>query len=138
MTNGIELVLLEHRRVEELFAAFREAPAGFTAGTIFDALAAHDDGEQAALYPLVEALGIATDVVERSRQAHALVKRLMDHARAQEGPPLVDALAALEAAVTDHVADEERNLLPALQKAATEQQLEGLAARWQQVQQRVG
>jgi len=138
MTNGIDLVLLEHRRVEELFAAFREAPNGLAAGSIFDALAAHDDGEQAALYPLVEAVGVTPDVVERSLQAHSLVKRLIDHARAQEGPPLVDAMRALEAAVTGHVADEERKLLPALQQAATEAQLQGLAARWLQVKQRVG
>jgi len=138
MINGIDLILLEHRRVEELFAAFHEAPDGMAAGSIFDALAAHDDSEQAALYPLAEALGVATDSVARSLTAHALVKRLVDHARAQEGQPLVDAVALLETAVRDHVADEEKKLLPALQQAASTQQLEGLAARWLQVQQRVG
>lgn len=138
MTNGIDLVMLEHRQVEELFAAFREAPDGAIAGSIFDALAAHDDGEQAALYPLVDALDIAPDVVQRSREAHRRVKRLIEHARAQEGPPLVEAMSALEAAVADHVADEEQRLLPGLQNAATDDQLQGLAARWQQAQQRVG
>jgi hypothetical protein len=138
MTNGIDIVLLEHRRVEDLFAAFREAPNGLAAGSIFDALAAHDDGEQAALYPLLQALAVAPDVVARSLAAHSLVKRLIDYAKAQEGPPLIDAVAALEDAVTRHVRDEEQNLLPALQAAATDQQLQGLAARWHQVQQRVG
>jgi hypothetical protein len=138
MTNGIDLVLLEHRRVEELFAAFRESPNGVTAGSIFDALAAHDDGEQAALYPLAEALDVASGTVAKALTAHALVKRLIDHARAQEGPPLVDAMALLESAVTEHVADEERNLLPALQQAASAEELDGLGARWLQVQQRVG
>ncbi len=138
MTNGIDLVLLEHRRVEELFATFRGAPNGMTAGSIFDALAAHDDGEQAALYPLLQVLAIEPDVVARSLAAHSLVKRLIDHARAQEGPPLVDAMAALEDAVNRHVRQEEQDLLPALQATATEPQLEGLAARWQHVQQRVG
>jgi Hemerythrin HHE cation binding domain len=138
MTTGIDLVMLEHRRMEDLFAAFRDAPDGVAAGCIFDALAAHDDGEQAALYPLLEALGVAPDVVQRSREAHSRVKRLIDHARAQEGPPLVEAMVALEAAVTDHVAEEEQSLLPSLQNAATDAQLQGLAARWQQVQQRVG
>ena len=107
-------------------------------GPIFDALAAHDDGEQAALYPLLQALAVAPDVVARSLAAHSLVKRLIDYAKAQEGPPLIDAVAALEDAVTRHVRDEEQNLLPALQAAATDQQLQGLAARWHQVQQRVG
>ena len=138
MTNGIDLVLLEHRRVETLFAAFRESPNGSAAGSLFDALAAHDDGEHAALYPLLQALGVAADAVARSLAAHSLVKRLVDHAKAQEGPPLVEALAALEEAVARHVADEEQNLLPALRAAATQPQLQGLAARWQQVQQRVG
>jgi hypothetical protein len=67
-----------------------------------------------------------------------LIKRLIDYAKAQEGPPLVDAMASLEQAVTSHIGDEEQNLLPGLQAAATQPQLEGLAARWQQVQQRVG
>ena len=138
MTGGIDLVLLEHRRVEELFAAFREAPNGVAAGCIFDALAAHDDAEQAALYPLLQALAVEPDAVARSLAAHSLVKRLIDHAKAQEGPPLVDAMAALEDAVAGHVGDEEQNLLPVLRAAATEPQLQGLAARWQQVQQRVG
>jgi hemerythrin superfamily protein len=138
MANGIDLILAEHRTVEELFASFRSARDGTAAGMIFDALAAHDDGEQAALYPLVTALGIDAAVIGRSLAAHSGVKRLIEHARNQEGPPLVDAMAALEAAVTDHVKDEERNLLPALQRAATEAQLDGLAARWNQVQQRVG
>jgi hemerythrin superfamily protein len=138
VSNGIDLILAEHRRVEELFATFRKAGEGTVAGMIFDALAAHDDAEQATLYPLVEALGIDPAVVARSLQAHSSLKRLIEHARAQEGPPLVDAMAAVEAAVTDHVRDEERALLPALQKAATAPQLEGLAARWNQVQQRVG
>ena len=47
-------------------------------------------------------------------------------------------MAMLHAAVADHVEDEEANLLPALQAAATPAQLEGLAARWEQIKQRVG
>jgi hypothetical protein len=40
--------------------------------------------------------------------------------------------------VTDHVQDEESKLLPALAKAATAEQLAGLAARIEQNKQRVG
>ena len=138
MSNGIDVILGDHRRVEELFAGFRKGGEGTVAGMIFDALAAHDDAEQATLYPLVEAIGIDQAVVSRSLLAHSNLKRLIEHARGQEGPPLVEAMAALESAVNEHVRDEERTLLPALQKAATATQLEGLAARWNQVQQRVG
>ncbi len=138
MSNGIDLILGEHRHVEELFAEFRKGREGTVAGMIFDALSAHDDAEQATLYPLVEALGIDPAVVARSLRAHSGLKRLIEHARGQEGRPLVEAMAAVEAAVADHVRDEERALLPVLQKAATVPQLEGLASRWNQVQQRVG
>ena len=57
---------------------------------------------------------------------------------ALEGPPLVEAVKVLQASVTDHVADEEADLLPRLAEAATPEQLDGLAARIEQVKQRVG
>ena len=66
------------------------------------------------------------------------MKKLIDAAKFVEGAPLADIMVLLEAAVAAHVQDEERNLLPKLQEAATPQQLEGLASRWMQIQQRVG
>ena len=138
MPNGIDLVLEEHRMVEELFAEFNSTRLGIHAGKIFDALAAHDDAENATLYPL--ALGLLADagLLERSEAAHTTVKKLIDLAKNLEGQPLVDVMAQLEAAVQAHVRDEEKNLLPKLQQSATPAQLEGLAARWEQVKQRVG
>lgn len=136
--NGIDLVLAEHRMVEELFAEFNSTRRGHVAGKIFDALAAHDDAENGALYPL--ALGLLGDaeLLERAEAAHSEVKKLIDHAKFQEGDHLVEVMALIEAAVSGHVEDEERNLLPKLQEAATPPQLEGLAARWMQIQQRTG
>jgi hemerythrin superfamily protein len=136
--NGIDLVMAEHRTVEELFAEFNSTRRGHVAAKIFDALAAHDDAENGALYPL--ALGVLGDatLLERSEQAHSDVKKLIDAAKFVEGAPLAEIMVLLEAAVTAHVQDEERNLLPKLQQAATPQQLEGLASRWMQIQQRTG
>ena len=136
--NGIDLVLAEHRTVEELFAEFNSTRLGHVAAKIFDALAAHDDAENGALYPL--ALGLLADaaLLERAEAAHSEVKKLIDHAKFQEGDHLVEAMALLEAAVTGHVEDEERNLLPKLQEVATIPQLEGLATRWLAIKSRTG
>ena len=138
MPNGIDLVLADHRTVEALFAQFKKTSLGSYAGMIFDSLAAHDDAENGALYPLALGLLADAELLDRAETAHSTVKKLIDQAKNLEGAPLVDLMATLEAAVAEHVEDEEKNLLPALQAAATPAQLEGLAARWNQIKQRVG
>ena len=138
MANGIDLILADHERVNLLFAQFEEAGDATIVGQIVDALGAHDEAEHAALYPLAgELLGDAR-MIERYAAAHSLVKKTIENLMALEGRPLLDAVATLRGAVNDHVADEESTLLPALAKAATPSQLEGLAARIEQVKQRVG
>jgi hemerythrin superfamily protein len=136
--NGIDVILADHERVNDLFDRFEATGDATLIGQIVDALNAHDDAEQAALYPLVGAVLGDETLIERSSHAHSEVKKLIEHLWALEGAPLVDSVAALRTAVTDHVADEERNLLPKLGKQATPEQLDGLAARIEQVKQRVG
>ncbi|MGD9999159.1 MAG: hemerythrin domain-containing protein [Ilumatobacteraceae bacterium] len=138
MANGIDLILADHRAVEALFEAFDATMQGAVIGQVIDMLAAHDDAEHAALYPLVgHLLGDAT-MIERAAAAHSAVKQQIDLVKSLEGQPLTDAFGVLRALVDEHVADEERNVLPRLAEAATPQQLEGLGARILQVKQRVG
>ena len=138
MPNGIDLILADHQRVDALFEQFDATGDGAVIGLVMDALTAHDDAEHSALYPLAgHVLGDA-DLIERSALAHSAVKQQMDRIRHLEGQPLVDAFAVLRELVTAHVADEEQNLLPALQAAATPGQLDGLGARMLQTKQRVG
>ena len=136
--NGIDLILADHERVNDLFDRFEATGDATLIGQIVDALSAHDDAEQAALYPLAGVVLGDEKLIERSSQAHSQVKKLIEHLWALEGAPLGDAVTTLRAAVTDHVADEERALLPKLAKKATPEQLDGLAARIEQVKQRVG
>ncbi|HEY1738688.1 MAG TPA: hemerythrin domain-containing protein [Acidimicrobiia bacterium] len=137
MITGIDLLLAEHRRVEELFAQYSKAPSAGVAALIFADLEAHDEAETAALYPLARAL-LGDDAVDPALLAHAEVKTLIDTACALEGPPLDAAMKLLQKKVAAHVADEEKHLFPALAKAATDDQLTGLGARAEQVKQRVG
>jgi hypothetical protein len=136
--TGIDLILLEHRRVEELFTAFEQTTDPSAAGLIFDALEAHDDVEQGAVYPLT--LGVLADaqMLDDALLAHSRVKLLIDHARQQEGAPLLAAMVDLRRAVAAHVEVEETTLLPALAQRASSEELDGLAARIRQIKQRVG
>jgi hemerythrin superfamily protein len=138
VTTGIDLVLADHRRVEGLFARFDETNDATVVGVIVDALTAHDQAEQAALYPLLGAVLGDADLVQEAGRAHSLVKQSIERLLGLEGAPLVDAVAALRQAVEDHVRDEEADLLPALEDAATPGQLDGLAVRFELAKQRVG
>jgi hypothetical protein len=99
---------------------------------------AHDDAEQAALYPMVGAILGNADMITRSAAAHSAVKKQIDTLSTLEGAPLVEAFKTLRDIVQKHVADEEKTILPALGEAATPQQLEKLGARILQAKQRVG
>jgi hemerythrin superfamily protein len=138
MATGIDLILRDHRRVEACFEEFARTHDTTLVGQIIDMLTAHDDAEQGALYPLMEAVGVPAVKLADARRAHSLVKALMEHARQQEGAALLADVTALQQAVQRHVQQEEQSLLPALQQHATPDQLDALAARILQVKQRVG
>jgi hemerythrin superfamily protein len=138
MPNGIDLILADHRMVDELFTEFDAKQDGASIGLVIAALKAHDDAEQAALYPLAgELLGDAA-LIGRFEAAHSTVKKQFDLIATLEGPPLVAAVKELQRMVAEHVADEEKNLLPKLSDQATAQQLEALGARILQAKQRGG
>ena len=138
MPTGTELIRIDHLRVNDLFGEFAESGDATLVGQIIDALTAHDEAEHAALYPLAAELIGDDELLTRFEVAHMLVKRQIDLLRTQEGAPLVAAIEVLHALVTEHVTDEEQNLLPALESIATPEQLQGLAARIEQNKQRVG
>lgn len=138
MPDGIDLIVADHEMVNDLFAQFAATGQGGPVGQIVDALKAHDEAEQFALYPLAATLLGNTAVLDRAEAAHSLVKRQIDVVLALEGPALVAAVGELQALVQRHVADEESKLLPALRQAATPEQLDELGARILQIKQRVG
>lgn len=138
MPNGINLILADHRTVDALFAAFARTGDATLIGQVVDSLMAHDDAEQGALYPFAAEVLSDPAVIERSAMAHSAVKQQVDHLTHLEGPPLVEAFDGLRRLVEGHVADEEKNLLPALGDKATPQQLDTLGARILQAKQRGG
>lgn len=138
MPNGIDLLLADHELVDGLFAEFARTGDATIIGQIVGHLAAHDDAEHAALYPLLgEVLGDAK-AIERAAAAHSAVKKQIDLLKFLEGPALTLAVDELRTLVEEHVADEEQRLLPKLAKAATAAQLDWLGAHIEQTKQRVG
>jgi hypothetical protein len=138
MPDGIELILADHRRVDDLFAAFDADGDPTVVGQVIDALTAHDDAEHSALYPLAgEVLGDAA-LLERLTAAHSQVKAQIDRIKVREGADLVAAVTTLRKLVQNHVKDEEAKLLPQLREAATPQQLDALGTRILATKQRVG
>jgi hemerythrin superfamily protein len=138
MPNGIDLILADHQHVASLFDAFEATGEAGLVGQIIDQLAAHDDAEQQALYPLAAIVLDDSALLDASLVAHSAVKRQIDHLKAQEGAPFAEGATVLRALVEDHVADEEQRLLPALREAATDRQLDELGARILQLKQRIG
>jgi hemerythrin superfamily protein len=138
MPNGIDLIRADHEMVDQLFREFAASGRGGPVGQIVDALKAHDEAEHFALYVLAHELLGDVDVIKRAEAAHSAVKHQIDLVGGLEGPPLEAAVEELRALVDAHVADEEKNLLPALGEAATPDQLDALGARIMQVKQRGG
>lgn len=138
MPNGIDLILEDHAIVNDLFARFDETGDATLIGQVIGCLAAHDDAEQAALYPLAGRLLDDVDMIERSARAHSAVKKQIDLIGTLEGPPLISAFEELRRLVDTHVADEQEHTLPALDEVATSQQLDELGARILHAKQRGG
>jgi hemerythrin superfamily protein len=138
MPSGIDLILADHEMVNELFEEFAAKQDGVTVGLIIAALKAHDEAEQAALYPFAGSILGDAALVERSAAAHSMVKKQFDAISALEGPALIAAVGVLQQLVKEPVADAEANLLPQLAEQASPLQLEALGARLLQAKQRGG
>lgn len=136
MPNIIDLILEDHRTVEALFARFRQSSEGAVAATICQALNAHAEAEEHIAYPaFADALSVAVDdLFAEQSQAKALINRAMQ----AEGSGLVAVLADLEAAITEHVAEEEQTFLPQLGQALPPDQLNVLGAKYLAVKLRLG
>jgi len=84
-----------------------------------DIIVGDRDGLVVVLAEEVESAIEASEDPEATReQMLDAVKKQIDKLATLEGPPLVEAFKALRGIVQKHVADEEKNILPALGEAA--------------------
>jgi hypothetical protein len=128
MTDGIDLLVQDHREVAGLFDRYRGAPDDGGAHTIFDRLATHARMEDKALYPEVRrVVDGGDDLVDQAVNEVSAIQTIVAHGLATpptDLAPLVDDLSQRFAAHTEFV---EREMFPPLREAGTDTAALGVA-----------
>jgi hypothetical protein len=137
----------EHSHLSSLLGELvREANAGRARGlfrTLYDELRAHGSAEQAVFYAVLAGNEAAADVVRRALAAHEHIDELADELMAAppSQPAWRETLRALQRAVAEHAAEEERELFTIARRElggdalrAMGAQLVAAAARWREAE----
>jgi hypothetical protein len=128
MTDLIEVLVTDHRRVETLFAELETGAddPGYrrdVVEVVVAELMGHASAEELYLYPAVrELLPDGDRLADHELHQHADIERMM----AALDPADVTALVA---AVRTHIAEQERDLLPRLRQTCPPDRLEDLGNR---------
>jgi hemerythrin superfamily protein len=124
----IDLLIQQHREVDALFEAFRNAQDDASRKELCiqlaEALTLHSTIEERWIYPVARRV-IGEEKIQHSVDEHGEMKRIIaDMLRARND---VSGLAAkvgeLEKVVKSHVADEEKNVLPQFGQKVTEKEI---------------
>ena len=114
----VDLIMQDHREVEGLFEKLKGEPdvrAGLTP-ILVTLLAAHSRAEEAEVYPAARDEAGEADDVAHSQEEHLLADRLL--AELIECDPSAsaydDKLAEVTDAITHHIEEEEKTVLPGL------------------------
>jgi hemerythrin superfamily protein len=134
--DAVSLIMSDHREVEGLFASFAgPAPADERAqivGRIIRELSVHAAVEEMILYPAVrrevaDGERLADEAIREHQELKELLAELDGLDVADDRVP--DIVGRVEAAVTEHVEEEEGELLPSLQSALRQDELEDMGRR---------
>lgn len=135
--KATELLIKQHRLVEELFEQLEEAE-GKEQRDIFEKLAAnlvgHDAIEREIFYPACdEALGKEDDVLGESLVEHGVVEFCLYRAdKNLRGEDFDKYVKVLKEMVMHHVKEEEKELLPKVKREIDSDELEELGTRMEQ------
>lgn len=133
--DGIELLIADHRQVDQLYAEFQAASRSDTQrrnelrNEIVRQLSMHAVVEEEYLYPLTaEAFPGGEGLSEHSVEDHQTIKNLLHEVEGMKpgDARLDDTLAAVIAEVTEHVAEEEGELFPKLRTAVGQERIDEL------------
>ncbi|WP_164011044.1 hemerythrin domain-containing protein [Pyxidicoccus trucidator] len=124
----IDLLIQQHREVDALFEAFRNAPDDATKKELCiqlaEALTLHATIEERWIYPVARRV-IGEDKIQHSVDEHGEMKRLIaDILRSRNDVNgLAGKVNSLEQVVKSHIADEEKNVLPQFGQKVTEKEI---------------
>src|SRR5688500_2972703 len=134
MTDLIDVLVEDHRRVETLFVELEGEPGDpghrrDIVDVIVAELVGHAVAEELYLYPVVrDLLPDGDQLADRELREHADNQRTMDTLD-PTAPAFEATLAAVVAAARAHIAEQERDLLPRLRQACPADRLEKLGHR---------
>jgi hemerythrin superfamily protein len=121
----IDLIMQDHREVERMFEQLKSDPAtraGLTP-VLTTLLAAHSRAEEAEVYPVARDEADQGDDVAHSQEEHLLADQLLaDLAGCDPASAEYDqSLTKLVDAVTHHVEEEEKTVLPGMRARLTDE-----------------
>jgi hemerythrin superfamily protein len=128
--NAIDLVLDDHRNIEELFSSYESARSADDrlrlAHEIIRTLSVHAAIEEQFLYPLIrsaveEGADLADDCIEDHQEVKELLS-IVDKLRPSDDA-FDEKVRAVIDDVREHVAEEENDVLPKLRAAVSEDRL---------------
>jgi hemerythrin superfamily protein len=128
-----KLIESDHREVENLFAQFKQDNSKSTAMKICSELDAHAAAEEKVFYPVVrddvpDGKKLAGEGEEEHGEARQLIGRIKN---TQDEGHLADLVNQLEQAVSHHVNEEEKEMLPKAREALDASRLSELGTEFQ-------
>jgi len=121
----VDLIMNDHRQVEELFAQLSNdaSTRPNLVPVLTTLLVAHSRAEEAEVYPAARDEAGRAEEVEHSQEEHLLADKLLKRlaATAPDSPDFDSVLAELVEAVTHHIEEEESKVLPGLRDTLDEQ-----------------
>jgi len=125
MPNVIDVIMQDHREVEDLFAKFSSTRDASVAEQICEEVDRHAAAEEKAVYPIFgkEVPG-AEELVADGEDEHAEARQLIGRIRqTKDGDHLDELVTDLQRAIEHHVREEESELLPKAKESLSEARL---------------
>lgn len=134
--DAIELLKEDHKKVEKIFAAMeKKENRQKTFPELDRELRVHAEIEERIFYPATKEAEPTRDLVLESIEEHKQIKMVL--ADLEQTDMTTDvwgaALKVLKEDVMHHVGEEEDDLFPKVRKVLSEQQLEDLGSRMEQL-----
>ena len=132
MADVTELIESDHREVEALFEQFKSDGSKQTALKICEELDAHASAEESVFYPVVrdevpDGEKLADEGADEHGEARQLIGRIKN---TEDDAHLAELVNELEQAVSHHVNEEEREMLPKSRDALDAQRREALGSEF--------
>jgi hemerythrin-like domain-containing protein len=137
--NGdlINVITADHREAENIFQELETGTGGpehrrDLADHVIAELVRHSVAEEQYMYPAArEALSNGDEVADHELQEHAEAEQVMKELDGLDAtdPKFDELLGKLISDIRHHIEDEEKDLLPKLQQACSQEQLENLGEK---------